>query len=603
MANAVVGALRVNLGLDSAQFQDGLKKAEGGLSKFSTAVKVGLAAAAAAVATAGAGMALAIKGVLDEADTMSKAAQSLGVPIEELSRLKHAADMSGVSFEGLSTSLRRLGQSMTEALAKPTGEAARIFQGLQIALTNADGSARTSSEVMSDLADRFSRMEDGAAKTALAVQLFGRAGADMIPMLNAGRDGLQEMKDEADALGIVIDQGTGKAAEAFNDNLSRLTKMANGLWVELTSRLAEGLELISNWLVETSRETKNFEAAVDAAAVTIKALVSAAVVAAGAMVAVAKDVAFAAKLLGGIASLDFEGVAKTWAEGSGSQEITKNVEDLMSRLWSKADEIQAAAPETARKIASPIDAAAIMINAGADKAKGGIDKAAREAENAAKRLAEEGKRVFEATRTPAEALAIEIERLNGLLNAGAIDWDTYQRAVEQAQDKMQNAGKKSNEIAMTMQSSFMTVFDDIVNGTFRAADALRKLVADIAKMMANKIISGFLNYAFGKEGPLGFLNLNIGKNAQGTNNWKGGLTWVGERGPEIVNLPRGSQVIPNHEIGKGGGDTAVSINVNVEGARGNAEIMHMVQAGVRQGIAVYDRSLPTRLAEINQRYT
>jgi len=603
MANAVVGALRVNLGLDSAQFQDGLKKAEGGLSKFSTAVKVGLAAAAAAVATAGSAMALAIKGVLDEADTMSKAAQSLGVPIEELSRLKHAADMSGVSFEGLSTSLRRLGQSMTEALAKPTGEAALIFQGLQIALTNADGSARTSSEVMSDLADRFSRMEDGAAKTALAVQLFGRAGADMIPMLNAGRDGLQQMKDEADALGIVIDARTGKAAEAFNDNLSRLTKMMEGMWTELTARLAPSLEALSNWFVQAASESKNFEIALEAVVVVLKGLVSVAAVASGAMIAVAKDVAFAAKLLGSIGSLDFEAVGKTWAEGSGSQQVTKGVEDMLSRLWSKADEIQAAAPETARKIAAPIDAAAIMINAGADKAKGGIDKAAQAASASANRLAEEGKRVFEATRTPAEALAIEIERLNTLLNAGAIDWDTYQRAVEQAQDKMQNAGKKSNEIAMTMQSSFMTVFDDIVNGTFRAADALRKLVADIAKMMANKIISGFLNYAFGKEGPLGFLNLNIGKNAQGTNNWRGGPTWVGERGPEIVNLPRGSQVIPNHEIGKSGGDTAVSISVNVEGARGNAEIMQMVQAGVRQGLSAYDRALPSRLSDINQRFS
>lgn len=39
----------------------------------------------------------------------------------------------------------------------------------------------------------------------------------------------------------------------------------------------------------------------------------------------------------------------------------------------------------------------------------------------------------------------------------------------------------------------------------------------------------------------------IPHNAKGTNNWKGGPTWVGEQGPEIVNLPRGSQVIPNNQ--------------------------------------------------------
>ena len=40
---------------------------------------------------------------------------------------------------------------------------------------------------------------------------------------------------------------------------------------------------------------------------------------------------------------------------------------------------------------------------------------------------------------------------------------------------------------------------------------------------------------------------NVGKNAAGDNNWRGGLTWVGEEGPELVNLPRGSRILPNKE--------------------------------------------------------
>lgn len=40
---------------------------------------------------------------------------------------------------------------------------------------------------------------------------------------------------------------------------------------------------------------------------------------------------------------------------------------------------------------------------------------------------------------------------------------------------------------------------------------------------------------------------SIGKNAEGDNNWRGGLTWVGEKGPEIVNLPGGSRILPNKE--------------------------------------------------------
>ena len=63
----------------------------------------------------------------------------------------------------------------------------------------------------------------------------------------------------------------------------------------------------------------------------------------------------------------------------------------------------------------------------------------------------------------------------------------------------------------------------------------------------------------------------VGKNAMGTDNWRGGPTWVGERGPEIVNLPRGAQVIPNHRIGAasgggaGGGPVEVRVHVDQDG--------------------------------------
>lgn len=39
----------------------------------------------------------------------------------------------------------------------------------------------------------------------------------------------------------------------------------------------------------------------------------------------------------------------------------------------------------------------------------------------------------------------------------------------------------------------------------------------------------------------------IGANASGTNNWRGGLTWINEEGGELVNLPRGTQIIP-HDV-------------------------------------------------------
>ncbi|MQW79351.1 phage tail tape measure protein, partial [Sinorhizobium meliloti] len=80
MTSAVIGALRVNLGLDSAAFQDGLKKAQSGLSRFGSMAKTGLIAGAAAAAAGLAAFGVSVKGAIDAADDMSKMAQKIGIP-------------------------------------------------------------------------------------------------------------------------------------------------------------------------------------------------------------------------------------------------------------------------------------------------------------------------------------------------------------------------------------------------------------------------------------------------------------------------------------------------------------------------------------------
>lgn len=73
--------------------------------------------------------------------------------------------------------------------------------------------------------------------------------------------------------------------------------------------------------------------------------------------------------------------------------------------------------------------------------------------------------------------------------------------------------------------------------------------------------------------------LKIGNNANGTPNWGGGLTWVGERGPELVNLPRGSQVIPAHRASQMGGGGVV-VNVDARGSADPAAVRAQVQQGI-----------------------
>lgn len=227
--SAKIGALHVELSLNSAQFNTGINKAQGDLSRFGKlAANVATAVAAAGIA-AGVALGHAVKAAANHADELSKSAQKIGVTVEALSRLEWAAKLSDVSLEQLTGGLGRLSRQMLEVATGSTGPAATAFAALGVAVTDAAGNLRSSDEVFADIADRFGRMEDGATKTALAIQIFGKAGAELIPLLNAGRDGLKEMADESDRLGQTISSETGKAAEEFNDNLTRLDAVLSGL--------------------------------------------------------------------------------------------------------------------------------------------------------------------------------------------------------------------------------------------------------------------------------------------------------------------------------------------------------------------------------------
>ncbi|MDR7125498.1 phage tail tape measure protein [Pseudotabrizicola sp. 4114] len=252
---AIVGALRAVLSLDSAAFTKGVKSAQGdmsGLRKSMAAIGKNLKIAGAAMTAASTGVALTIKGQLDAADEMSKSAQKFGVPIESLSKLKYAADMSGVAMGTLGTGLQKLSRNM-DAAASGNKKAAAMFKEMNIEVKNADGTLRDTEAVLGDVADVLAKMPDGAAKTALAMEVFGKSGAELIPMLNGGKTALQALTDEAASLGIVIDAKTGKAAENFNDNISRLKTAIGGLVVQLTAALAPTLEMISEKMVDATK--------------------------------------------------------------------------------------------------------------------------------------------------------------------------------------------------------------------------------------------------------------------------------------------------------------------------------------------------------------
>lgn len=245
---AQIGALNVRLGIDTAQFSEGLKSSQANLAKFGKTVAVGFTAVAAAATAAGVAMGIAVKGAIDHADELGKVSQKIGISVEALSRLEYAAKLSDVELEGLTTGLRKFSQVVVQAAGNGKSGPGQVFAALGIAIKDAAGNIRSSDQLFADVAERFPQMEDGALKTTLAVQLFGKSGADLIPLLNSGRDGLAAMANESDRLGATISTKTAKSAEKFNDTLTTVGQILQGVVNKVMEAALPALQSLANTL-------------------------------------------------------------------------------------------------------------------------------------------------------------------------------------------------------------------------------------------------------------------------------------------------------------------------------------------------------------------
>jgi lambda family phage tail tape measure protein len=182
----------------------------------------------AAVAVTGGVVALA-KSAIDLADDMRDLSQRTGVGVETLGQFKVAAELSGSSLEGVAKGLTFLNKNMVAA-ATGTEAAAAAFKTIGVSTTEADGTLRKADKVFLDVADRFAQLRDGPEKAALAIKIFGKAGAELIPILNLGSKEIQRF-------GLGIGPDFADKADAFNDQLGIMKAQITVLTVQIGSAL------------------------------------------------------------------------------------------------------------------------------------------------------------------------------------------------------------------------------------------------------------------------------------------------------------------------------------------------------------------------------
>ena len=248
---------------------DSIKRGLGGLTDTAKSVNGVLANLGVGVSLAGIGA--MIKSSIDSADALDEMAQRTGIAVESLSLLVPAAELSAVSTEKFEAGLKKLATGMLEA-ATGSEASAQNFEALGVAVQNQDGTLRDSEQVLLDLADRFQAMPDGAEKAALAVDIFGKAGAEMIPFLNQGREGIGALKQEAAELGLQLSADTAAQAGNFNDALDKLKLATQSIGNQIIASLLPALNDMAGGMVESAKQGGTLRVILDGIVLVLKTL-------------------------------------------------------------------------------------------------------------------------------------------------------------------------------------------------------------------------------------------------------------------------------------------------------------------------------------------
>lgn len=220
------GSIMVNNDQANKNISKTEEKAGGLAKKFvsgvGTAAKWGAAVvgAAAAGGTALFGMANKAAGTTDRIDKLS---QKIGISRQGFQEWEFILSQSGMDIEKMQTGLKTLNTRMAEA-QKGTGAGAEAFNRLKISALDSKGALKSQEQMFEETVTALQKMEDGTEKSRLATQLFGKAGLELMPLLNGAAGSVEELKAKAHELGLVISDESVDAGVKFTDTIDQLKR-------------------------------------------------------------------------------------------------------------------------------------------------------------------------------------------------------------------------------------------------------------------------------------------------------------------------------------------------------------------------------------------
>lgn len=588
-------------------------------------------------------------------DEIGKTADKLGFTTDALQGLRAAAEDSGIGVRTADLALQRFTRRVAEA-RQGTGEAKAALKELGIEFRTADGRAKSMEELLADVADAMAAIEDPADRVRLAFKLFDSEGVSFVNLLSKGSEGLRDLQQNARDTGEVIEESLIRQAEETVTQLGRLDRVidadlarAFGSTQPLLVAFKEGLAGAAGFAADLADEIRRIGAGTNELQpfiADLPALREQEQAIERQEQLLARRAALADRIANG---QDTANNRLALTELDAEIAAAQPPRDLPSTRGARG------ASARGRRTPAPTVLPTLTVSGGSNEAGAGRGRSTRQADPFGPAAAGVRERIarmqlerdaLDQTAEAAARAAIEYEvaalRRELLTQAqqsgGGVSAEEqatidnlvaeYEQlslaiaATEQNQRTLEDAQRAADDAAKRQAQSIEALGNRFASAV-QSADDLRGALKNVAIELLNitaqglggtgplsgilgGLLSGFLGggggFSFGALSGIGSINasgtspaLSFPGFAAGTNFAPGGPAIVGEDGPELLDLPRGSRVTPNAETMRmlSGSSVMQTVNIHVDGVATD-EVVGRIRDETMRGFQQLRNEIPGR---------
>ena len=237
----------------SATFR-GLGKAAGSASAVVGGLTKGVATAAVAITAASTAVALVARSSFEFADAIGKVSTRTGIATDTVQAFQIAAVESGSSVEIANKSLEKFTRSVGDA-QRGLKTQADIFKDLGVSITDANGATKSMDVLLREVSDGMAGLQSQSEKATVAANLFGRAGIQIVDILDNGGASFDAFIDKAKAYGLILSESGIRQSEKFNDTLAFINRQFKTATAAISIAFLPILQDLATAFKELTKET------------------------------------------------------------------------------------------------------------------------------------------------------------------------------------------------------------------------------------------------------------------------------------------------------------------------------------------------------------